>query len=177
MKLDSRVYCRSEREALWAAIFNPEAWKASLPDAQEYEEVEPNEYEMTVKVDLGPLKGNQTVKIIFSELEPPHSCNLKVESKLLKSMTGSYHLALPGEAVAEDNENPAAEAESSDEAKEPEVIPAETRTIFRYHLNLDMGNPMFNAIIESFKGKVESGFAEILGRLDDYAMGATETTD
>ncbi len=177
MKLDSRVYCRSEREALWAAIFNPEAWKASLPDATEYEEVEPNEFEMTVKVDLGPLKGNQTLKIIFSELERPHSCNLKVESKLLKSMAGSYQLELPSEAVAEDTESQAEDAQSSEEVKEPEVIPEETRTIFRYQLNLDMGNPMFNAIIESFKGKVESGFAEILGRLDNYAIGAPETTD
>ena len=177
MKLNSRVYCRSEREALWTAIFNPEAWKASLPDATEYEEVEPNEYEMIVKVDFGPLKGNQTIKISFSELEPPHSCNLKVANKLLKSMTGSYQLELPGEAVAEDTESNTEDDKSSDEAKEPEVIPEETRTIFRYHLNMDMGNPMFNAIIESFKGKVESGFAEILGRLDNYALGATETTD
>ena len=176
MKLNSRVYCRSEREALWAAIFNPEAWKASLPDAQEYEEIEPNEYEMTVKVDFGPLKGNQTLKIIFSELDQPNSCNLKVESKLLKSMTGSYQLVLPDEIKTEDTESQA-DDKSSEEVKEPDVIPEETRTIFRYQLNMDMGNPMFNAIIESFKGKVESGFAEILGRLDNYALGATETTD
>lgn len=164
MNLDSRVNCRSNRETLWAAIFNPEAWKASIPDAHDYEQVGDNEYEMTVKVDFGPLKGNQTVKIIFSDLDEPNSCSLAIENKMIKSMTGSYRLVEPGTETGED-------------AAEIEAVPEGTQTIFLYQIATDLGNPMFNAIVDSFKARVESGFNEIIGRLDNYASGATETTD
>lgn len=173
MELKGRVFCRSERENLWKAIFEPQAWETAIPDAESYEEVDDNEYEMTVKTDIGPIKGSQTVKLVFSDLDEPHSCKVTLENRLAKSVNALYWLDLP-------DAEPAEEFLGDDEADETatdEVMPEETRTVFRYRIEADLGNPMFNAILDGFKSRVNAGFAEILGRLDNYANGATETTD
>lgn len=171
MELKGSVFCRSEREKLWNAIFDPEAWQTAIPDAESYEEVDDDEYEMTVKTDFGPIKGNQTVTLTFTDKNEPHSCKVTLASKLAKEVYAVYWLDLPDDAPAE-------EFVGDDEDDEKtEIMPENTQTIFRYHVHADLGNPMFNAILEGFKSKVSEGFAEIFGRLDTYASGANETTD
>jgi carbon monoxide dehydrogenase subunit G len=160
MNVESKVYCRSTQVALWQALFDPEAWKAAVPAAADYVEVGDNEYEMTAMVDIGPLKGQQVVNLVFSDLEEPHSCTVTIEHQLVKEMVVNYRLE---EVTSEDSTN----------SDSDEVMPVATNTIFNYTLEVTMANAMINAIIDTFKPKVLEGFSEILGRLDVYALGAT----
>jgi len=38
-----------------------------------------------------------------------------------------------------------------------------------YKINADMGNPIFNAVLDGFKGKIKEGFEELLGRVEQKA--------
>src|SRR5689334_14914248 len=104
MELSGNVACQSNREQLWAGLFNTEVWKASIPDAERYESVGDNLYEMDVKADIGPIKGKQTLKIQFSELQPPNSCNFELTHQLVKSAKGFFELKDPSEVKDENEE-------------------------------------------------------------------------
>ncbi|HEX2912404.1 MAG TPA: SRPBCC domain-containing protein [Chloroflexia bacterium] len=154
MELTGSVASQAEKERLWDAIFNASYWKEAIPDAEKYEKIGDNLYEMAVKVDIGPIKGNQTVKVQFSELQPPDSCDFEVQNQLVKTAKGSFTLKDAAEAVAVDADDP---------------LPEGTKTVLDYRLEADAGNPFFNAMLEGFKGKIKDGFEELLGRVEEKA--------
>jgi carbon monoxide dehydrogenase subunit G len=153
MELTGNVPSQNTKEQLWAAIFNTEAWKQGI-EAERYEQVGEGLYEMEVNADIGPIKGKQTAKIQFTDMHEPDSCDFKIEHSLVKSASGNFELKDPTE-VTPDGENA--------------VWPTETRTVLVYKLNADMGNPIFNAVLDGFKGKIKEGFEELLGRVEANA--------
>ncbi|NWJ96132.1 MAG: hypothetical protein HXX20_10140 [Chloroflexi bacterium] len=153
MELNDNIPCRSEKEQLWASLFNAAIWKASIPDAEKYELIGENLYEMDVITDIGPIKGLQTVQIQFSDLQPPQTCSFEVLHGLVKTAKGSFELKDSGLL----------------ELEEMELflgLPEGTRTLLFYTLEADTGNPLFNAMLETFKGKIKDGFGEILTRVE-----------
>lgn len=155
MELTGIVPSQAEKTQLWEALFNIEVWKESV-QADKYELIGDNLYEMSVQADIGPIKGMQTVKIQFTDLQPPDSCNFNVEHQLVKSANGTLKLQDP-DAVAAD-----------DDFKEF-FIPESTKTVMVYKINADMGNPIFNAVLDGFKGKIKEGFEELLQRVEQKA--------
>jgi hypothetical protein len=153
MELYDNIPCQIEKEELWAGLFNVDIWKASIPDAETYELIGENLYEMNVYADLGPIKGMQTVKIQFTDLEPPEACNFELQHELVKSALGSFELRDPGVIELEELETFL-------------DLPEGTRTLLAYTLEADTGNPLFNAILETFKEKIREGFGEILTRVE-----------
>lgn len=154
MELTGSVPSQASRQQVWDALMNADYWKEAIPDTEKYELVGENLYEMVVKVDIGPIKGNQTVNVQFSDLEPPNSCNFELQNSLVKTAKGTFTLKDPSEFSSEDGETPP---------------PADTVTLLSYRLELDAGNPFFNAVIEGFKGKIKEGLEELLGRLEAKA--------
>ncbi len=161
MEVTGSLASQVERQQLWNALMNAEYWKGAIPDAEKYEQIGPDLYEMTVKVDIGPIKGNQTVKIQFSEIEAPNSCNFDLQNSLIKTARGCFDLKDPGEISSTEGE-----------AKDNAVVapPEGTKTVLYYKLEADAGNPFFNAMLDGFKGKVKDGFEELLGRLETRAQ-------
>lgn len=155
MELTGNVPSQAEKAQLWEALFNTEVWKESIP-ADKYELVGDNLYEMSVEADIGPIKGTQTVKIQFSDLQPPESCNFDVQHQLVKSAQGTLELLDPASVTTEEG------------AEAPE-IPEGTKTVLVYKIKADMGNPIFNAVLDGFKGKIKEGFEELLGRVEQKA--------
>lgn len=155
MELSGNVPCQSSKEQLWAGLFNPEVWKETIPEAERYEEVGDNQYEMDVMADIGPIKGKQTLKIQFSELQPPTSCNFELSHQLVKSAKGTFELKDPSEVTV------------TGENEEAITFPDGTQTVLSYNINADAGNPIFNAVLEGFKAKIKEGFDELLGRMDE----------
>ncbi len=141
MELAGSIPCKATKQKLWEALFNPEIWKESIPEAQRYALVGDNLYEMEVKAEMGPVKGNQLVKIHFTDLNPPTSCNFELQHQLVKSATGSFKI---------------------EEA-------ANSTSTLNYSLKADAGNPLFNAVLENFKEKVKNGLEEVFGRIAEKA--------
>jgi hypothetical protein len=152
MELTGYLGLQSTREALWEAIFETETWKRVVPDAESYEKIEDNTYEMVVKINLAVFKGTQTLKMIFEESIELISSNFTIENSMIKKATGAFEIKHPDEAPIADNE---------------EGYPEGTLSVLGYRLELDAGNPIFNAALEGFKGKIKEGLEEILLRLDD----------
>jgi len=152
MELTGHLGLQSTREALWAAIFDTETWKRAIPDAESYEKIDDNTYEMVVKIDLAIFKGPQTLKLIFEEMVEPESSNFTIENGMIKKAAGGFEIKTPDVAPPPDNE---------------EGYPEGTLSVLGYRLELDAGNPIFNAALEAFKGKIKEGLEEILLRLDD----------
>src|SRR5690349_1475933 len=97
MELTGSVPSQASRQQVWDALMNAEYWKEAIPDTEKYELVGENLYEMVVKVDIGPIKGNQTVNVQFSDLEPPNSCNFELQNSLVKTAKGTFTLKDPSE--------------------------------------------------------------------------------
>jgi carbon monoxide dehydrogenase subunit G len=154
MELTGSVPSQAGRQQVWDALMNADYWKEAIPDAEKFELVGDNLYEMVVKVDIGPIKGHQTVNIQFSDLEPPNSCNFELQNSMIKSAKGLLTLKDPAAFSSEDGETPPPEG---------------TVTLLAYRLEVDAGNPLFNAVLESFKGKIKEGLEEMLGRLEAKA--------
>ncbi len=151
MELTGSIPSPNDKEQVWAALFNVEAWKASIEQMEKYEEVGENLYDMVVNVEIGPIKGTQEMQLEFSELEPPNSCNFEVKNKLIKSAKGRFQLT---DAVA----------------AEGETLPEGTKTLLKYTLDVDAGNPIFNAILKSAEDKLKEGVEWILGEVETKAQ-------
>jgi len=150
MELTGSVPSQSGRQQVWDALMSADNWKEAVPDAEKFELVGDNLYEMVVKVDIGPIKGNQTVNIQFSDLQLPNSCNFELQNSLVKTTKGSFTLKDPADFSSEDGETPPL---------------AGTVTLLAYRLEVDAGNPFFNAVIDGYKGRIKEGLEELLGRL------------
>lgn len=158
MDISGKVITKAEKEKLYDTLLDFDNWKKAVPDVTSYEKVGDNSYEMTVKVNLGPVKGDQKIKIEFTGLDRPNSTDFQIQNSMIKSAKGNFEL----QAVSElDGQLP-----------DGGEIPAGTKSVILYSLQLDAGNPFFNTVLEGFKGQVASGFEELLGQFGSLAETA-----
>ncbi len=154
MELTGYLGMKSKPELLWREVFSTEAWKRAIPDAESYEKIEDNTYEMVVKIDMPIFKGAQTVTIVFNDQMPPRSTNFTIETGMIKSANGSFEIAHHSDFQVVD---------------EPVDFQDGTVSVMSYKLQVDAGNPLVNAALEGFKPKIKNGLEEILLRLDPPA--------
>jgi hypothetical protein len=158
MDISGKVVTKAEKEKLFDTLLDFDNWKSAVPDVVDYQKAGDNSYEMTVKVNLGPVKGEQKLKIDFTSLDRPNSADFQIQNSLIKSAKGNFGL----QAVSElDGQLPGGGE-----------IPAGTKSVILYSLQLDAGNPFFNTVLEGFKGQVASGFEELLGQFSALAEAA-----
>ncbi|MDB5080727.1 MAG: hypothetical protein JWP00_2651 [Chloroflexi bacterium] len=158
MEISGNVPTRAEKQILFDTLLDFDNWKKAVPDLVTYQQVGDNSYEMTIKVNLGPVKGDQKLRIDFTSLERPDSANFQVQNSMIKSAKGNFVLQDVSEL---DGQLPGGGA-----------IPQDIKTVILYSLQLDAGNPFFNSIIEGFKGQVKTGFEELLQQFGSAAEKA-----
>ncbi len=159
MELTGSLTSQVAHQKLWDSIMSTSFWKEAVPDVERYELIGQNLYEMLVKMDIGPIKGNQNIKIQFSDLLPPRACKFDVQNSLIKTARGSFSLVEPSDLP-------------DSGVVIPNPIPENTQTVLGYNLEIDAGNPFFNAMLEGFKDKIQQGFEELLGRLETHARNS-----
>lgn len=155
MDISGNVATKAEKEKLYNTLLDFDNWKKAVPELVKYEKLGENSYKMTVKVNVGPIKGDQEIKIDFTSLERPDSANFAIQNSMIKSAKGNFVL----------------QALSELDGKLPDGgdIPEGVLSVILYSLQLDSGNPFFNSILEGFKGQVKSGFEELLGQFGSLA--------
>src|SRR4051794_33010460 len=92
MDINGNVATKAEKEKLYDTLLDFDNWKKAIPDLVKYEKVGDNSYEMTVKLNMGPVKGEQKLKIDFTSLERPDSANFAVQNSMIKSAKGNFVL-------------------------------------------------------------------------------------
>jgi carbon monoxide dehydrogenase subunit G len=69
------------REAVWAALNDPDVLKACIPGCQSLTMKSPNELEATVKIKIGPVSASFSGEVTLSNLNPPESYTISGEGK------------------------------------------------------------------------------------------------
>lgn len=67
------------RERVWELLLDPDAIRASLPSVKEFRQIGPDEYEATMSVGVGAIKGTYTGKIQVRDQEPQTRYRLSAE--------------------------------------------------------------------------------------------------
>jgi carbon monoxide dehydrogenase subunit G len=67
------------RERVWTVLLDPDALRASLPSAKEFRQVADDNYEATMSVGIGAIKGTYSGKVQVRDKEPPTRYRLLVE--------------------------------------------------------------------------------------------------
>ena len=69
------------RNAVWAALNDPEILKACIPGCQSLTMKSPTELEATVKLKIGPVSASFSGEVTLSNLNPPESYTISGEGK------------------------------------------------------------------------------------------------
>ena|SRR5437870_8949623 len=67
------------RERVWNVLLDPDALRASLPSTKEFRQIGDDEYEATMSVGIGAMKGTYSGKVHVRDKEPPTRYRLLVE--------------------------------------------------------------------------------------------------
>jgi hypothetical protein len=70
------VELRSDPEAIWAALLDPDILRQSVPGCQSLERESDTAYKAIVKVKIGPISATFRGAVELTDLEPPHSCRI-----------------------------------------------------------------------------------------------------
>jgi carbon monoxide dehydrogenase subunit G len=79
MKIDGRFIFPAAIEAVWDLLIDPQSLQACTPGCKRLTEIGNDEFEATLEIGIGPIKGTFGGKILMREKNPPFSYNLLVE--------------------------------------------------------------------------------------------------
>ena len=72
MEMAGERQIAATREAVWAALNDPEVLKACIPGCEMIEQLSPTEMKAVVKVKIGPMSAKFSGAVTLSDLDPPH---------------------------------------------------------------------------------------------------------
>ncbi|MFC3071654.1 SRPBCC family protein [Shinella pollutisoli] len=81
MDMSGEERIAAPRDAVWAALNDPEVLKACIPGCQSLTMASPTEMAATVKVKIGPVSATFNGAVTLSNLNPPESYTISGEGK------------------------------------------------------------------------------------------------
>lgn len=79
MQMNDSQTIPASREAVWAALNNPDVLKQCIPGCQELEMTSPTEMTAKVVIKVGPVKASFGGKVMLSDLDPPNGYKITGE--------------------------------------------------------------------------------------------------
>jgi hypothetical protein len=81
MTMTGEVILPADRDAVWAALNDPEVLKTCIPGCQELAKVSDTEFEAVAKVAVGPVKATFKGRISLADLDPPNAYTIRGEGQ------------------------------------------------------------------------------------------------
>ncbi len=81
MQMSGEYRIEAPREAVWAALNDPEVLKQAIPGCEEIEKVSDTELAAKVKVKVGPVSANFSGAVTLSDLDPPKGYTISGQGK------------------------------------------------------------------------------------------------
>ena len=81
MKLTEEIRIGAPREAVYAALNDPEVLRQSIPGCEELEKVSDTELSAVVRAKVGPVRARFRGDVTLADLNPPESYTLKGQGK------------------------------------------------------------------------------------------------
>lgn len=79
MKFGGQYRIAAPREAVWAAILDPEVLRQCIPGCEEMTREDDDAFAARVLVKVGPVKARFSGRVVVQDANPPHSCRLHGE--------------------------------------------------------------------------------------------------
>jgi carbon monoxide dehydrogenase subunit G len=81
MEMTGEYRIPASREAVWAALNDPEVLRAAIPGCQKLEKTSDTEMTATVVSKIGPVKATFTGAVTLSNIDPPNGYTISGEGK------------------------------------------------------------------------------------------------
>ncbi len=81
MQMSGEYRIEAPREAVWAALNDPEVLKQAIPGCEEIEKVSDTEFAAKVKAKVGPVSAKFSGAVTLSDLDPPKGYTISGEGK------------------------------------------------------------------------------------------------
>jgi len=78
MEINGDYKFKAPIERVWQTLMSPDALKAALPGCEKFEEVEPNNFDLTMKVGVASIKGTYNGHIAIADIQEPNHYKLLV---------------------------------------------------------------------------------------------------
>ncbi len=78
MEISGEHHFAAPRAAVWEALLDPDALKASMPGCEELKETGPDAYDVTLKVGIAAIRGTYTGTVQVTDQNPQESYRLLV---------------------------------------------------------------------------------------------------
>jgi uncharacterized protein len=79
MKIEGRFVFPASTQEVWNLLTDPQSLQACTPGCKRLTEIGPDEFEATLEIGVGPIKGTFGGKILMREKNPPLSYKLIVD--------------------------------------------------------------------------------------------------
>lgn len=81
MTMTGEVVLPAGRDAVWAALNDPEVLKACIPGCESLEKASDTEFQAAARVAVGPVKARFTGKVLLADLDPPNGYTISGEGQ------------------------------------------------------------------------------------------------
>ena len=81
MKMSGEYQIEAPREAVWAALNDPEILKRAIPGCEEIEKVSDTEFAAKVRAKIGPVSARFSGAVTLSDLDPPKGYTISGQGK------------------------------------------------------------------------------------------------
>ncbi len=81
MQMSGEYRIEAKRDAVWAALNDPEVLKQAIPGCQEIDKTSDTEFAAKVKIKLGPVSAKFTGNVKLTDLDPPNGYTIRGEGK------------------------------------------------------------------------------------------------
>ena len=81
MEVKGEYLIASKREAVWAALIDPEILKACIPGCESLEQISDTEFEAKVTASIGPVRAKFNTSLKLENVQAPESYTLVGSSK------------------------------------------------------------------------------------------------
>src|SRR5258706_124478 len=81
MEMSGEYKIPASREAVWAALNDPDVLKASIPGCQSLKKLSDTEMEATVKTKVGPVSATFNGRVNLSNIDAPNGYTITGEGK------------------------------------------------------------------------------------------------
>ncbi len=96
MDMDGEERIAAPRDAVWAALNDPDVLRQCIPGCQSLERRSPTELTAAIKLKIGPVSANFSGDVTLSDVNPPESYIISGEGKggIAGFAKGSAHVTL-----------------------------------------------------------------------------------
>jgi carbon monoxide dehydrogenase subunit G len=81
MQMSGEYRIEASRDAVWAALNDPEVLKQAIPGCEEIEQVSDTELAAKVKAKVGPVSARFNGNVTLTDLDPPNGYTISGEGK------------------------------------------------------------------------------------------------